>query len=490
MAADDSRIAARDPDPGPAVVAPAAASTRATSRPADADPPTPARKAAARPARGDQTGERAAPRRNAKPPSDRAVRNLLAQCRRLLSERGDANGPAIAASICATIAALNDAQRTRFFDHLARDFNPDAKAVVDAAQAYAADPSPDALQRLVAAAEPPRQELFRRLNRAQGGTAAIVRLRRALLEKLPRHAHLQSVEADLLHLLSSWFNPGFLHMRRVDWNSPAQLLEQIIRHEAVHQIDGWDDLRRRLQRDRRCFAFFHPQLPDEPLIFVEVALVPEIAGAIAPLIDKKSQPLPPERFECAIFYSISNCQPGLRGVSLGNFLIKRVADEIKRELPQVKTFCTLSPIPGLMSWLRRGTDAATLLGMKPAMADRARRARATLETACKGDLSTLTHAPSLLALPHAAHQALWRLAAMYLVHVSPTPKGDPVARFHLDNGARLERLNANANHSAPGLEQSAGLMVNYLYDLARIEARHDQFVGGTVVYSRALSALL
>ncbi len=422
--------------------------------------------------------------------ADRTVRTLLLQCRRLLSERGEANGPAIAAAICTTIAALNDAQRTRFFDHLARDFNPDANAVVDAAQAYAAHPTADALARLVHAAEPPRQELFRRLNRAPGGTAAIVRLRRALLEKLARHAHLQVVEADLFHLLSSWFNPGFLHMRRVDWNSPAQLLEQIIRHEAVHQIDGWDDLRRRLQRDRRCFAFFHPQLPDEPLIFVEVALVPEIAGAVTPLIDKKSQPLAPEQFKCAMFYSISNCQPGLRGVSLGNFLIKRVADEIKRELPQVKTFCTLSPIPGLMAWLQRGTDAATLIGMKPAAADRARRARATLEGACKGDLSVLTHAATLLALPHAAHQALWRLAAMYLAYVSPTPQGDPVARFHLDNGARLERLNANANLSGPGLKQSAGLMVNYLYDLARIEACHDRFVNGTVVYSRALSSLL
>ena len=156
-----------------------------------------------------------------------------------------------------------------------------------------------------------------------------------------------ALEADLLHLFSSWFNPGFLQMRRVDWNSPAKLLEKIIHHEAVHAIDGWDDLRRRLQPDRRCFAFFHPQLPDEPLIFVEVALLPDMPAAIAPLIDKASTPLPPERFRVAAFYSISNCEPGLRNVSLGNFLIKSVAEQLQRELPRIKTFCTLSPVPGL-----------------------------------------------------------------------------------------------------------------------------------------------
>ena len=221
---------------------------------------------------------------------DHALRGLLSECRRLLSERGEANGPAIASTIVERIDALADERRARFFDHLARDFSPDPQAVLASAQAYATKPGAEQLMRLTQVTEPPRQELFRRLNRAPGGTAAIVRLRRALLERLPRQPQLQAVEADLLHLLSSWFNAGFLQMRRVDWRSPAQLLEQIIRHEAVHEIDGWDDLRRRLQPDRRCFAFFHPQLPDEPLIFVEVALLPEMANAIAPLIDKKSVP--------------------------------------------------------------------------------------------------------------------------------------------------------------------------------------------------------
>ena len=410
------------------------------------------------------------------------LRQVLADCRRLLSVRGEANGPLLAQEIVQHIDALNDEQRSRFYDRLASDFSPDSKAVLAAARDYAQTADADALIRLTRLAEPPRQELFRRLNGAPGGTGAIVRLRRGLLDRLPRQPQLRVVEADLLHLLSSWFNPGFLEMRKVDWNSPAQLLEQIIHHEAVHQIDGWDDLRRRLQPDRRCFAFFHPQLQGEPLIFVEVALLPEMAGAIAPLIDKRSAPLPPEQFKAAVFYSISNCQPGLRGVSLGNFLIKRVAEHLKSELPQLKTFCTLSPIPGLLTWLQQ-LDAAALGASAAA-------ALTELREACGGDLGALGHANRLAALGGGAHHALWHLAAHYLVHVSPQAQGDPVARFHLDNGARLERLNAQANLSTKGLRQSAGLMVNYLYDLAKIERHHDHFAHGKVAHSRAVSALL
>jgi malonyl-CoA decarboxylase len=409
-------------------------------------------------------------------------RQILTECRRLLSVRGEANSPVLAAAIVAQLEALSDKERSRFFERLASDFSPDPKKVLAAAQAYVSTPDADHLIDLTRIAEPPRQELFRRLNRAPGGTAAIVRLRRALLDRLPKQPALAAVEADLFHLLSSWFNPGFLAMRRVDWNSPAQLLEQIIHHEAVHEIDGWDDLRRRLRPDRRCFAFFHPQLPDEPLIFVEVALVPEMAGAIAPLIDKRAHPLAPDQFKVAVFYSISNCQPGLRGVSLGNFLIKRVAEQLKRELPQLKTFCTLSPIPGFMAWMTKARPE-----LLPA---KVQQARDELQAACDDDLAALTNAQRLVALPGSAHHALWRLAAFYLANISPLAQGDPVARFHLDNGARLERLNAQANLSPKGLKQSAGLMVNYLYDLARIERHHDRFAHGEVVASRAVSALL
>jgi malonyl-CoA decarboxylase len=410
------------------------------------------------------------------------LRQTLIDCRRLLSVRGEANSPALAATIVARLDALAELDRHRFFERLADEFSPDPKAVLAAAQAYATTADAAHQIELARVAEPPRQELFRRLNRAPGGTAAIVRLRRKLLDRLPKQPALAAVEADLLHLLSSWFNPGFLEMRRVDWNSPAQLLEQIIRHEAVHEIDGWDDLRRRLRPDRRCFAFFHPQLPDEPLIFVEVALVPEMAGAIAPLIDKRAAALAPEQFRVAVFYSISNCQPGLRGVSLGNFLIKRVAEQLKRELPQLRTFCTLSPIPGFMAWLAKAAPA-TLSG-------KVARAHEALQAACGEGLAALTNAQRLAAMPGAAHHALWRLAAHYLVQESPLPQGDPVARFHLDNGARLERLNAQADLSSKGLKQSAGLMVNYLYDLSRIERHHERFARGQVAASRAISALL
>ena len=415
-------------------------------------------------------------------PDSTPLRQVLAECRRLLSVRGEANGPLLAREVLQRIGGLSEEQRWRFFDRLASDFSPDPQAVLAAAQAYAKAPDGANLTRLTRLAEAPRQELFRRLNGAPGGTAAIVRLRRTLLERLRQQPQLQVVEDDLLHLLSSWFNPGFLEMRKVDWNSPAQLLEQIIHHEAVHQIDGWDDLRRRLQPDRRCFAFFHPQLPDEPLIFVEVALLPEMAGAIAPLIDKRSAPLPAEQFKVAVFYSISNCQPGLRGVSLGNFLIKRVAEHLKRELPQLKTFCTLSPIPGFLAWLQRADTTVLGAGAGAALAE--------LHTASGGELGTLANAARLAALGGHGHHALWRLAAHFLVHVSPQSEGDPVARFHLDNGAKLERLNAQANLSATGLRQSAGLMVNYLYDLGKIELHHDRFAHGKVVHSRAVSALL
>ena len=418
---------------------------------------------------------------------ERDLRGLLGQCRRLLSERGEANSVAIASSLVERFTALPDEQRAVFFERLSRDFSPDPKAVLESAQAYASEPNAGNLLRLTRLAESPRQELLRRINRSPGGTASIVAMRRALLARLSRRPELQAVEADFLHLLSSWFNPGFLQLQRVDWNSPAQLLEQLIRHEAVHQIDGWDDLRRRLQPDRRCFAFFHPQLPHEPLIFVEVALLPEMPAAIAPLIDKASQPLPPKQFKVAAFYSISNCQPGLRGVSLGNFLIKRVAEELKRELPQLKTFCTLSPIPGFATWLHAGAPCE---GLPRARAERLAQSRAALLAQCGGDLATLASATALRALNPEATQALLRLCAYYLGLYTPTQGGDPVARFHLDNGARLERLNALADLSAKGIKQSFGLMVNYLYDLDRVEAHHEKFTQGEVAHSRALAALL
>ncbi len=419
---------------------------------------------------------------------DRQLRSLLLDCRRLLSERGEANSVAIARQLVARFGTLPDDQQGGFFDRLSRDFSPAPQAVLSVAQAYAQDPSAENLIRLTHVAEPPRQELLRRINRTPGGTAQIVAMRRKLLARVGAQPELRAVESDFLHLLSSWFNPGFLQMQQVDWRSPAHLLEQIIRHEAVHEIDGWDDLRRRLQPDRRCFAFFHPQLPDEPLIFVEVALLPEMPATIAPLIDKHAQPLTPNQFKVAAFYSISNCQPGLRGVSLGNFLIKRVAEHLQRELPQLRRFCTLSPIPGFAKWMQNpGEQPASL---RKNTVERLEAARELLLAATGGDLNALANAAQLQSLDDAEREALNRLCAAYLIHHSATQQGDPVARFHLDNGARLERLNPQGDLSRKGLKQSFGMMVNYLYDLQKVEASHEQFVHGEVAHSRAVASLI
>lgn len=417
--------------------------------------------------------------------SSRATRQWLVAARQLLSERGQANSLGQARTLMTRMQDLPDDAWPQVFDRLAADFNPDPAAVLTAAQDYAVRPDAQALLTLTRVSEPPRQELFRRLNRAPGGTGQLVRMRRRLLDGLKAHPDWRMVDADLQHLLSSWFNPGFLEMRQVDWHSPAHLLEQIIQHEAVHAIDGWDDLRRRLLPDRRLFAFFHPQLPQEPLIFVEVALLPDMPEAIAPLIEKRAEPMPPSSYRTAVFYSISNCEPGLRGVSLGNFLIKHVAEHLQRELPKIKRFCTLSPIPGFAAWLHAGPDLAGLSGLKKSQIDHASEALDRVREHSSAELCS----PS--ALTNTALQAdLKSLAAAYLIGQTPTPTGDPVARFHLDNGARLERLNTAGDRSVKGMKQSHGLMVNYLYDLDRIESHHEDFTRGDIACSRAVTACL
>ena len=419
-----------------------------------------------------------------------SVRSLIRGCKRLLSEHGETNSMAIARELIERLDTLADDDLGEFFDFLAVELSPAPVPVLQAAQAYAAQPDARNLIALTQAAEPARQELFRRLNRSPGGTAVLVRMRRELLRRLPRQPELLALEADMLHLLTSWFNPGFLQMRRVDWDSPARLLEKLIHHEAVHAIDGWDDLRRRLQRDRRCFAFFHPQLPDVPLIFVEIALLPDLPSAIGPLIDKDSTPLAHERFRVAAFYSISNCEPGLRSVSLGNFLIKSVAEQLKDELPRIKTFCTLSPVPGFAKWLLGEPVFAELRNLRRNVAGEFDAAREHLRRLCGGDLGALQLASTHARMDAEADAALLTLCSAYLLQLSPTPAGDPVARFHLDNGARLERLHARANMSPHGLKQSFGIMVNYLYDLAKIEASHEKFVNGEVARSRAVNTLM
>jgi malonyl-CoA decarboxylase len=342
--------------------------------------------------------------------------------------------------------------------------------------------------------KPPRQELFRRLNRATNGTAALVGLRRDLLQVLDKQPELTVVDFDLRHLLSSWFNPGFLKMHRVDWKSPAEILEKLIQHEAVHAIDGWDDLRRRLQPDRRCFAFFHPQLPHEPLIFVEVALLPEIPAVIMPLVDKKAETVnQTSSYKVAAFYSISNCEPGLRGVSMGNFLIKRVAEQLHEEFPSLKTFVTLSPIPGFIDWIAAGADIGgekSSVQLKPAVRTAREQALETLGLAKRSWTERLSAGWHPDNASEKEKSALLCLASIYLGIGSAGRNGNPVAKFHLGNGARLHQINWSADLSRKGLRESGALMVNYLYDLSSVEENHERFTQGEIDYSRAVGRFM
>src|SRR6476660_2959172 len=271
----------------------------------------------------------------------------------LLSERSEASGALLARQLHEVLRALDASDRHSFRRYLATEFQPDKAALRTAAERYLADSTAEAAAAPAQAADPPRQELLRRMNMAPGGTGALIAMRSELTARLHDEPELKLLDADLKHLFASWFNRGFLELRRIDWQSPAAVLEKLIAYEAVHEIKGWDDLRRRLAPDRRCFAFFHPALPGEPLIFVEVALVQGLAAAVQPLLSRDDPPGDPTKADTAIFYSISNCQEGLRGISFGNFLIKQVVEELKAELPQLTRFATLSPVPGFRRWLER-----------------------------------------------------------------------------------------------------------------------------------------
>ncbi len=414
--------------------------------------------------------------------------------KRLISERGESNALSMADDVVNNYRKLGKDQHVSFFTFLFEKLNPQPDEVLKAAQNFVADSSACNYIQLQKVSESPRQEFFRRLNRASEGTAAVVQMRRDLLQLLDKKPELAAVDFDMRHLLSSWFNPGFLKMHRVDWKSPADVLEKLIQHEAVHAIDGWDDLRRRLQPDRRCFAFFHPQLPSEPLIFVEVALLPEIPTVITPLVDKKVETVDqPSQYKVAAFYSISNCESGLRGVSMGNFLIKRVAEQLHAEFPGIKTFVTLSPIPGFMDWVAAGAnlgEGVPAERLKPNLKVARDAALAVLKLDNQSWSERLTSGwhPDLASEKEKA--ALLSLASMYLGLVSTGRQGNPVAKFHLGNGAKLHLVNWAGDLSRKGLRQSAGLMVNYLYDLGSLEDNHERFANGEIVYSRAVGRLM
>jgi len=414
--------------------------------------------------------------------------------KRMISDRGESNALSMADDVVNSYRKLTKDQHVAFFTFLFEKLNPDTDLVMTAAQNFAADSNARNYIRLQRAVESPRQELFRRLNRASEGTAAVVQMRRDLLQVLDKKPELTAVDFDMRHLLSSWFNPGFLKMHRVDWKSPAEVLEKLIQHEAVHAIDGWDDLRRRLQPDRRCFAFFHPQLPNEPLIFVEVALLPEVPAVITPLVDKKAETNDQvSQFKVAAFYSISNCEPGLRGVSMGNFLIKRVAEQLHAEFPGLKTFVTLSPIPGFMDWVVAGANLGQGVPedrLKPAMKATRDQALATLKLDSQSWAERLSAGWHPDQASEKENEALMSLASIYLGLASTGRDGNPVAKFHLGNGAKLHQINWAGDLSRKGLRQSAGLMVNYLYDLSSVEDNHERFANGEVIYSRAVGKLM
>ena len=389
-----------------------------------------------------------------------AAGRALALCHALLSEQGEVSGRRVASYALSAYQALSPEARELFFDSLVTDFAPDPKEVDTAAARYHAEASSANLIRLQAAVEPPRQELFRRANMAPGGTAVLLDMRSELLKTLAAHPERAGLEADLLHLFRSWFNRGFLVLQRIDWRTPAVILERLIQYEAVHEIQGWRDLRRRLEGDRRCYAFFHPVLPDEPLVFIEVALTRGMSAAVQPLLDPESPIGDAADANCAIFYSITNCQEGLKGVSFGNFLIKQVVDDLGRDLPRLRTFATLSPIPGFCEWLRQKEHA------RP----RSRELDVLLGSVQKG------RQPDVAAVSPALRDEITGHCVEYLLRARR--KGvpwDSVARFHLANGARLERLNWMGDPSKAGIRRSLGLMVNYVYRPDDVERNHEAY---------------
>ncbi len=405
------------------------------------------------------------------------IRELAAA---LLSGRGEASGVAIARAILEDYRRLAPDERRAFLAYIAETMQPDTDRVAHAAKAYLAHPEPSAVAALQRAVESPRQEFFRRLNLAPGATAQIVAMRRDMLSDAddPQLAH---VERDLMHLLASWFNRGFLVLRRIDWQTPAAILEKIIEYEAVHEIKGWDDLRRRLDpADRRCFAFFHPSLIDEPLIFVEVALTTDIPDSIQSLLaEEPKNGDAEEKPTTAVFYSISNCQEGLRGISFGNFLIKQVVEDLAEGAREPQDLRDALADPGLCRLARAPAHGRQL---RAAVACRAR-------PACRAG------GPGLGATPPRPSPCAPCCSGSRRT-ISSTPRRadgqpvDPVARFHLGNGARLERINWQGDISAKGLREAHGLMCNYRYELKDIEKNHEAYVNeGVVAASRQVHAL-
>jgi len=403
------------------------------------------------------------------------TQKLLDLCEDLISHKGVASGIALARQVVGRYQELNADEQLEFFTALAHNFSPDLAGTRKIAAAFIDTPDEKTFEELRRSMRTNRQVLFSRMNMAPKGTQAVVDLRRDLLRFIPDHPELKVVDNDLQILLHTWFNPGFLELKRIDWHTEATILEKIIRYETVHNIEDWDDLKQRLVANRRCFAYFHPALEDDLLIFVEVALTKGIADAIQPIIDDDKQDL--KKFDTAIFYSINNCQRGLRGIPLGNFLIKMVVTELNRELPHLRKYSSLSPVTGFAPWLTGKLDE------KSDHFDEEDR-----------ELLQLTKQHNWHKDPDTTKKLkkpLLKACAHYLLNEKKRGKPlNSVARFHFGNGAELYRINWMGNSSEHGLADSFGLMVNYLYDLKHIEANHENYARyGALAVSKSVKNL-
>lgn len=402
---------------------------------------------------------------------------LIELCKDLVSNKGVASGIALARAVVSQYQSLEREEQIEFFMDLQKGFGPDIQEINDAANLFIKNPDDKALNQLTSSLKTDRQKLFNRMNMAPSGTMAIVSMREDLIGFLGGHPELQAIDDDLKILLTSWFNPGFLLLTRIDWDTEASILEKIIEYEAVHNIESWNDLKQRLVACRRCFAYFHPALEDEPLIFVEVALTIGIVGSIQTIISEVNGIS--KDADTAIFYSINNCQKGLKQIPLGNFLIKRVVNELARELPSIKTYSTLSPVPGFSRWLKEELVKETSEFISET--DKEQLARIFTSDWYK--------APDIKGQ---IEKPLKRACANYLVKAKRKNKPlNSVARFHFGNGAKLHRINWMGNSSEHGIEESSGLMVNYLYDLKSIESNHEAYVtNGELSISKSIRNLL
>lgn len=425
--------------------------------------------------------------------SPRVLRRMFDELQAIVDPHvSEVEGGRRAKALAQWYAAATPEERRDVWLLMSEQFVADQQAAKAAqAQFAAAVGTPDeavAEVRYRRATVSPRRRLLQRISVFNEGVRFLVDMRAEMLPSLKADKRLQALDVEMEYMFSTWFDVAFLDLRRISWDSPASLIEKLIKYEAVHDIRSWDDVKNRLDSDRRCYGFFHPRLPGEPLIFVEVALMDTIADSITPLLDETAAPADLEKATTAIFYSISSTQTGLRGVSFGDSLIKRVVETLKDEFPRLKTFVTLSPIPGLRPWLQKHAGAMLAQAGDKRAAELARAVGVKQLTA--EALLAAIDKPLPLHAKSPLRGFLLSCAAHYLGREQQQGKpADPVARFHLGNGARVERLNWGGDPSAKGLKQSYGLMVNYLYDLKRLDKHRAGLAQGKTPMSGAIEEL-